>query len=126
MKPAALFLLAMFLAGPQFEITDERGKKPPGELGQGLHLREVAVLVAMLDGHRIERADPVVAMLKERAPLGVTSVIISRLPLSWARCRVRPVDASQDDSSTESRLQCPGEPTIFGRYGGQQSLHVGR
>jgi len=30
MKPAALFLLAMFLAGPQFEITDERGKKPPG------------------------------------------------------------------------------------------------
>ena len=30
MKPAALFLLAMFLAGPQFEITDERGKKPAG------------------------------------------------------------------------------------------------
>ena len=30
MKPAALFLLAMFLAGPQFEVTDERGKKPPG------------------------------------------------------------------------------------------------
>jgi hypothetical protein len=30
MKPAALFLLAMFLAGPQFEITDERGRKPPG------------------------------------------------------------------------------------------------
>ena len=30
MKPAALFLLAMFLAAPQFEITDERGKKPPG------------------------------------------------------------------------------------------------
>ena len=30
MKPAALFLLAMFLAGPQFDITDERGRKPPG------------------------------------------------------------------------------------------------
>ena len=30
MKPGVLFLLAMFLAGPQFEITDERGKKPPG------------------------------------------------------------------------------------------------
>lgn len=30
MKSAAIFLLAMFLAGPQFEITDERGKKPPG------------------------------------------------------------------------------------------------
>jgi hypothetical protein len=30
MKPAALFLLAMFLAAPQFEITDERGRKPPG------------------------------------------------------------------------------------------------
>jgi hypothetical protein len=37
MKPAALFLLAMFLAGPQFEVTDERGKKPPGvtlEMGE--------------------------------------------------------------------------------------------
>ena len=30
MKSAALFLLAMFLAGPQFEVTDERGRKPPG------------------------------------------------------------------------------------------------
>jgi hypothetical protein len=30
MKPAALFLLAMFLAGPQFDIANERGKKPPG------------------------------------------------------------------------------------------------
>lgn len=30
MKPAALFLFAIFLAGPQFEVTDERGKKPPG------------------------------------------------------------------------------------------------
>jgi hypothetical protein len=30
MKPAALFLLAMFLAGPQFEVTDERGKKLSG------------------------------------------------------------------------------------------------
>jgi hypothetical protein len=30
MKPAALFLLAMFLASPQFEVTDERGRKPPG------------------------------------------------------------------------------------------------
>ena len=30
MKPAALFLLAMFLAAPQLEVTNERGKKPPG------------------------------------------------------------------------------------------------